>query len=144
MNLRPFTEITVKQLHLLQKTKVTRLHSSRMRTAHSLAVCHCVLLGRGLPNPSLRMQTPEYRPPWDADPAPPPVDRMTDTCKNITLPQTSFAGGKKRNGFPFKRGDCHKTYSERAHKQGSSSFVQAFKRCRLTHRWVTELQTVNE
>ena len=25
-----------------------------------------------------------------------PVDRMTHTCKNITLPQTSFAGGKKR------------------------------------------------
>ena len=26
--------------------------------------------------------------------APPPVERMTDTCRNITLPQTSFAGGK--------------------------------------------------
>ena len=25
---------------------------------------------------------------------PPPMDRMTDTCKNITLPQSSFAGGK--------------------------------------------------
>ena len=24
----------------------------------------------------------------------PPVNRMTDRCKNITLPQTSFAGGK--------------------------------------------------
>ena len=24
----------------------------------------------------------------------PPVDRMTDACKNITLPQTSFAGGR--------------------------------------------------
>ena len=24
----------------------------------------------------------------------PPVDGMTDGCKNITLPQTSFAGGK--------------------------------------------------
>ena len=24
---------------------------------------------------------------------PPPVNRMTDRCKNITLPQTSFAGG---------------------------------------------------
>ena len=23
----------------------------------------------------------------------PPVNRMTDRCKNITLPQTSFAGG---------------------------------------------------
>ena len=28
---------------------------------------------------------------------PPPVNRMTNRCKNITLPQTSFAGGNKRN-----------------------------------------------
>ena len=27
--------------------------------------------------------------------SPPSMDRMTDTCKNITLPQTSFAGGNK-------------------------------------------------
>ena len=27
---------------------------------------------------------------------PPAVNRMTDRCKNITLPQTSFAGCKKR------------------------------------------------
>ena len=47
--------------------------------------------------------------PLDADPLPwssdlrcmlgsqplPHMDRMTDTCKNIALPQTSFAGGKK-------------------------------------------------
>ena len=26
----------------------------------------------------------------------PPVNRMTDRCKNITLPQTSFAGGNNR------------------------------------------------
>ena len=26
---------------------------------------------------------------------PPPVNKMTDRCKNITLPQTSFAGGNK-------------------------------------------------
>ena len=26
--------------------------------------------------------------------ADPPVNRMTNRCKNITLPQTSFAGGK--------------------------------------------------
>ena len=25
----------------------------------------------------------------------PPVNRMTDRCKNITLPQTSLAGGKR-------------------------------------------------
>ena len=27
----------------------------------------------------------------------PPVNRMTNRCKNITLPQTSFAGGKNIN-----------------------------------------------
>ena len=26
---------------------------------------------------------------------PPPVNRMTDACENITLPQTSFAAGNK-------------------------------------------------
>ena len=26
-----------------------------------------------------------------------PVNRMTDRCKNITLPQTSFAGGKNNS-----------------------------------------------
>ena len=29
---------------------------------------------------------------WDTT----PVNRMTDRCKNITLPQTSFAGGNNR------------------------------------------------
>ena len=39
----------------------------------------------------------------------PPVNRMTDRCKNITLPQTSFAGVKKlllilvRTGIPRVR-----------------------------------------
>ena len=28
-------------------------------------------------------------------PGTPPVNRMTERCKNITLPQTSFAGGNK-------------------------------------------------
>ena len=27
----------------------------------------------------------------------PPVDRMTDMCKHITLPQTSFVGGNNRD-----------------------------------------------
>ena len=34
---------------------------------------------------------------WEANTPPPPVDRMTDACKNITLPQTSFAGGNNSN-----------------------------------------------
>ena len=29
----------------------------------------------------------------------PPLDRMTETCKNITLPQTSFAGDKNKIMF---------------------------------------------
>ena len=32
--------------------------------------------------------------PWHCWKADPPVDRMTDTSKNITLPHTSYAGGK--------------------------------------------------
>ena len=31
----------------------------------------------------------------------PPVNRMTNRCKNITLPQTSFAGGKKKRYILF-------------------------------------------
>ena len=50
---------------------------------------------------------PEGKPPLDAGPLsqvtcdacwygdPPPLDRMTDTCENINLPQTSFVGGNK-------------------------------------------------
>ena len=47
-------------------------------------------------------EIPLDRSPWtetnplDKDPPsqrPDPVDRMTDACENITLPQTSFAGG---------------------------------------------------
>ena len=39
---------------------------------------------------------PRMQSPLDAEPPecrPTPVDRMTDACENITLPQTSFAGG---------------------------------------------------
>ena len=31
--------------------------------------------------------------------ATPPMDRMTDMCKNITFPQTSFVGGKIRSNI---------------------------------------------
>ena len=77
------------------------MHSSRMRTARLLPVspsmrcsrgctcreggCTClgVYLPRGVPVQAL-----------------PPVNRMTDRCKNITLPQTSFAGSNK-NAFQW-------------------------------------------
>ena len=68
-----------------------------MRTARSLTVSHGIQWGGVCPT------SPGCRPPqpWMqtttrlyADPHH-PVDRITDTCENITLPQTSFAGGKK-------------------------------------------------
>ena len=124
----------------------TRLHSSRMRTAHVLTVSHSMLCTRGVylvpggvPDPrgctwsrgvdlvqggvpgprgctwSQRRCTwsqggvpglggctwsrREGVPGLGGVPSPrgwcqvlPPVNRMTNKCKNITLPQTSFAG----------------------------------------------------
>ena len=70
-----------------------------MHTTHLLTVS-CSVWGV-CPNPP-----PGCRPHWmhslpDADPPPgcrpPPVDRTTDTCENITFPQTSFAGGNHPN-----------------------------------------------
>ena len=68
----------------------TRMHSSRMRTVHLLTIS-CSVGGGGVVHlhgcrPS-RMRIL----PLDSDP--PLVNRMTDRCKNITLPQTLFAGG---------------------------------------------------
>ena len=52
------------------------------------------------PHPPLNADPPECRPPPDAEPqmqtpldADPP-GHVTHACENITLPQTSFAGGK--------------------------------------------------
>ena len=80
-----------------------------MRTARSLpygGVCPGSLPDR---DPSDRdpqtyqwTETPLDRdPPWTETPwtETPPVNRMTHRCKNITLPQTSFAGGKKLDGL---------------------------------------------
>ena len=41
----------------------------------------------------------------------PPVDRMTHTCKNITFPQTSFAGGNKTLQSA-ERLHCQDTYGD--------------------------------
>ena len=106
---------------------MTRMHSSRMRTARSLTISHSIP-GVICPTP-LDADPPGCRPflhadpPWmltpagyrpsldadtslDADPPfhvtcdacweanPTPMNRMTHRCKNITLPQTSFVGGK--------------------------------------------------
>ena len=99
------------------------MHSSRMRTARSSnrqlwegGLPQCM---QGYIPPGVGLETPSrvwaWRPPqwvWAWKPArhagihppletckacwdttPPPVNRMSDRCKNITLPQTSFAGG---------------------------------------------------
>ena len=82
-----------------QRAEITRMHSSRMRTGRSLTVCRsllprggCCLLGGCLPGevspggvclggllpggyPSMQ---------WGR---PPPLNRITDACKNITLAQ---------------------------------------------------------
>ena len=47
----------------------------------------------GVPSPSRGGGIPAST---EADPA---VNRMRDRCKNITLPQTSFAGGKYKPRF---------------------------------------------
>ena len=99
----------------------TRMHSNRMRTARLLTVSQHALLGRGVPAwgcTCLGVYLPGavylsrgctcpggvYLPRYS-----PPVNRMTDRCKNITLPQTSFAGGNNASQFspvqvpvPFK------------------------------------------
>ena len=67
----------------------TRMHSSRSCTARFLPY------GRW---GSLSGESPWQRPPQTETPSlnrPAPLDRMTDASKNITLPQTSFAGGNK-------------------------------------------------
>ena len=106
-----------------QKNCKTRMHSSRMRTAHSLTVSHCILCTPPCNHPPTTMHTPPQpcmpslqpcMPPWQPHMPPatthppkkphtpqknhtrPPVNRMTNRCKNITLPQTSFAGGNNR------------------------------------------------
>ena len=71
----------------------TRMHSTRMRTARysdSMGVPAETLPGQRPPpegtwNQATRQEVTSYREP----------PRQSNTCKNITLPQTSFACGKK-------------------------------------------------
>ena len=60
---------------------VTRMHSSRMHTSHLLPY-----MGVGSLCPAGLCQ---------GDPLS-PTNRMTHRCKNIILPQTSFAGGNEK------------------------------------------------
>ena len=78
-----------KGLIFSKKNFYTRKHSSRMRTAHSLTVSRsipCILGGGGFCPIFLKADHPHL----DAD----PPCGQTNTCETITLPQTSFAGGK--------------------------------------------------
>ena len=53
--------------------KITRMHSSRMRTAHSLTIFYSIpcILGESLPNPlDADPLPPGYRPPWMQTPSP--------------------------------------------------------------------------
>ena len=83
------------------------MHSSWMHTACLLTVSYSAWGAGGLPNPpGYRPPPPGYRPPLNVDSpdhvtcdacweANHPVNRMTHRCKNMTLPQTSIAGGNK-------------------------------------------------
>ena len=98
-------------------TNDTRMYSSRMRTAHFS--CH-LGVGGGLPGGSVywcvsargclprEVSTREVSVQGGCLPRGvcplSPVNRMTDRCKNITLPQTSLAGGNKGgNGIFLSR-----------------------------------------
>ena len=94
-----------------ERTYITRIHSSRMRTTRLLIISRsisCVSEEGSAQSPC----PPDADPPdadqpggrpsghvtcdacWEANPPlPPPVNRMVHRCENITLPQTSFAGG---------------------------------------------------
>ena len=67
------------------------MHSSRMRAARFLNV---VSAGVGGGCSASRGEGSATREKGWVGQTPSPVNRMTDRCKNITLPQTSFAGGK--------------------------------------------------
>ena len=94
------------------KTVKTRIHSSMMRTARLLTISRSIpCISGGLhkwatshPPPNRQTPTSWIQTPLNADPpvmwpgmhagksAPPPGGQI-NTCENITLPQTSFAGG---------------------------------------------------
>ena len=94
-----------------KQKKKTRMHSSRMRTTRSSSRPRGVSTryppGPGTPPPETRhppgtRHPPEQTPPISGTPGtrhPPPVNRMTNRCKNITLPQTSFAGGNQQQNI---------------------------------------------
>ena len=74
----------------------TRMHPSRMRTARSLTACRSICGGGGVGvhgRGDMHGRGCVWKGGVPRGHAWPPVNRMTDACENITLPQTSFAGG---------------------------------------------------
>ena len=92
------------------------MHSSRMHTTHSFTICCGILcmppatmhapynhahppqpcmppINHACPPPTMHTPPPTMHAPWQ--PCMPPMNRMINRCKNITLSQTSFAGGNK-------------------------------------------------
>ena len=71
-----------------------RMHSSRMRTGRSLTVCRSLLLDGGVLSPGgcllWGVSAPGGSAPGGSASDMPPVNRITDTSKNITLATTSL------------------------------------------------------
>ena len=82
------------------------MHSSRMRTARSLTVSLCVVVSPPSNHTRTPREQPRTPPPPEQPRTPPPVNRMTNWCKNITLPQTSFAGGNNLSQCSFSPKVC--------------------------------------
>ena len=86
------------------------MHSGRIRTARTLTIGWGVYLP-GVVHPPGWCTCPGgctcqgvYLPRY-----PPPVNRMTDRCKNITLPQTSFAGGNNDSSYSVSDSEMSRT-----------------------------------
>ena len=87
-----------KNTQVFEKKKQTRMHSSRIRTARSSS----------RPGGVSTRHPPRTRPrepgtPPDQTPlgpgTPPPVNRIRDTCKDITFPQLRLRAVKKNDGI---------------------------------------------
>ena len=133
------------------------MHSSRMRTGRSLTVCCNVLPGEGgvslvpggLPGPGGGVLLgpggvllgpgggvllgPGGGSPWSRGGSPetplPPVNRITDTCKNITLATTSLRPVTNDHQV----NPCHTSYKATT-RQGSGIFA-AEEFCNSSSSW---------
>ena len=86
------------------------MHSSRMRTARALTIGWGGVPARG-GIPAWGVYLPGGLPAQGCTcpGTPPPVNRMTDRCKNITLPQTSFAGDNNDSSYSVSDSEMSRT-----------------------------------